>query len=223
MTYILTSNVLQKSICNFMTAVNAQDKKEFRGNDETGMILLGCPHGMVESCVDMYFGERCVASGLRQSIIIGILTNIPRRFAYSDFAFARALDTRSLEDIPVVLSYNCVCSYSVNAQSRFTTHLPRHALTVARTIFTIDSLHVHDHQDRCIYLYSTYYKEGVGHFHAVQVEQFWSENNQIGPQTRQMNLGNRHDKITQSCADSNLKKVTKIGTSTLYSVYYRTD
>jgi hypothetical protein len=41
-----------------MNAVNAQDKKKFRNNDETGMILLGCFHGMVESCADMYFGER---------------------------------------------------------------------------------------------------------------------------------------------------------------------
>jgi hypothetical protein len=140
------------------------------------------------------------------------------RFAYSDFVLARALDLRSFEGIPVILSYDCVCSYSVNIKARFKQHLSRHSSTISEMIFTIDSLHVHDHQDRCVYRYSTYYQECVGHFHGVQVEQFWSENNQIGPQTRQMNPGNRHDKITQSCADWNLKKETKTGESTVHSV-----
>jgi hypothetical protein len=41
-----------------MTAVNSQDKKKFRGNDETGFILVGCNNAMVEACADMYLGER---------------------------------------------------------------------------------------------------------------------------------------------------------------------
>lgn len=133
------------------------------------------------------------------------------RFAYTDFGLARALDNRSLTDIPVILAYDCACSYSVNAHHRFEAHIPRHVDTITKMVFTIDSLHVHDHQDRCMYLYGTYYKDCIGHFTAVGTEQFWAENNQIASQARQMNPGHRHDKLTQSEADWNLKKVIRMG------------
>jgi hypothetical protein len=48
----------QKSTCNFITAVNAQNKKKFRGNDETGIINVQCSHVFVEGCVNMFAGER---------------------------------------------------------------------------------------------------------------------------------------------------------------------
>jgi hypothetical protein len=62
-----------------------------------------------------------------------------------------------------------------------------------------------------MYLYAACYKMGIGHFHAVGTEQYWSENNQLGPQTRQMNKGHRQDKITVHHGDWNWKKLTKIG------------
>ena len=48
----------QKSVCNYISAVNHQDRKKFRGNDETGLINVQCSHVFVLSSVDMYLGER---------------------------------------------------------------------------------------------------------------------------------------------------------------------
>jgi hypothetical protein len=134
---------------------------------------------------------------------------------YSDHALARALDTRSFDGIQPVLAYDSACSYSVNINSRFATNLPHQLDTVKKISFTIDSLHVHDHIDRCMYLYSTNYRDGTGHFHASGCEQFWSEHNQGGPQTRQMTRGGRHDKHIQMIHDWNLKKVVGMGISIL--------
>jgi hypothetical protein len=131
------------------------------------------------------------------------------RFAYTDFALARALDTRSLKDINLTIAYDCTCSYSVNIVERFATHLQRHTNTISKANFTIDSLHVHDHLDRCIYFFSTYYHDCMGHFTGVGAEQFWADNNQIGPQIRQMGGGSRQDKLTQNIRAWNFKKYIK--------------
>jgi hypothetical protein len=48
----------EKSVCNFIKAVNGQDRKKFKGNDETGLINTQCSHVFVHSSVDMYLGER---------------------------------------------------------------------------------------------------------------------------------------------------------------------
>jgi hypothetical protein len=134
------------------------------------------------------------------------------RFAYTDFALARALSTHhSFDDIDINISYDSACSYSVNVQDRFKTHIPHLTELIGRARFSIDSLHVNDHIDKCMYLFSTSYQDCVGHFHGVGTEQYWSENNQMGPQTRQMNPGYRHDKIIEHHSDWNWKKTTRHG------------
>lgn len=82
---------------------------------------------------------------------------------------------------------------------------------IARTQFSIDALHVNDHLDRCMYLLSAAYQDCTGHFHGVGTEQYWSENNQMGPQTRQMNPGHRQDKIIAHHNDWNWKKTCAHG------------
>lgn len=135
-------------------------------------------------------------------------------FAYTDFAIAQMLDHRPMEDIPVVIAYDSACSYAVNVVDRFKKHLPETlADVIARTTFTIDALHVQNHTDKCMYLYSASYKEGMGRFSAIGSEQFWAESNQIGPQIRQMNPGHREDKLTIFITDSNWKKTVKLGNS----------
>jgi hypothetical protein len=60
-----------------------------------------------------------------------------------------------------------------------------------------------------MYLFSSSYQDCIGHFTGIGTEQYWSENNQMGPQTRQMNPGHRHDKITEHHSDWNWRKLVK--------------
>lgn len=62
-----------------------------------------------------------------------------------------------------------------------------------------------------MYLLSAAYQDCTGHFHGVGTEQYWSENNQMGPQTRQMNPGHRQDKIVAHHNDWNWKKLCTHG------------
>jgi hypothetical protein len=73
-----------------------------------------------------------------------------------------------------------------------------------------------------MYLFSSSSQECVGHFHGVRTEQYWSENNQMEPQTRQMNPGHRHDKITEHHSDWNWKKTVRMGEVSL-SISYQSN
>ena len=127
-----------------------------------------------------------------------------------DNTVADALDGRPLDDLHIVVSYDSACSYSVNVVKHFEKNIPRLYTVIARTEFMIDALHVQNHVDKCMYLYSASYKEGMGRFTAIGNEQFWAESNQAGPQVRQMNPGHRQDKITMLIQDWNFKKTIKL-------------
>jgi hypothetical protein len=110
-----------------------------------------------------------------------------------------------------MIAYDSACSYAVNIKTRFSEHIPDLQDTISRTRFVIDSLHIHDHIDKCMYTHSTAYQEHSGHFHGVGVEQFWSVQNQSGPKTSQMNSGHRADSITGDIGDWNWKKTVRLG------------
>jgi hypothetical protein len=118
---------------------------------------------------------------------------------------------REMEKIPVAIAYDSVCSYSVNAKARFAENLPSYQDIISKAKWSIDSLHVNDHVEKCMYVFSTNYQIGMGHFHGVGNEQFFAENNQMGPQTQQMNPGSRHDKLTAHFEDWNQKKLMRLG------------
>jgi hypothetical protein len=117
-----------------------------------------------------------------------------------------------LQNVFIDVSYDSACSYSINAKTRFGEHFPAQLKDyITRTRFTIDSLHVHDHIPKCMYLFSTNYQDGIGHFHGVGTEQYWAEQNQMCAQTRQMNPGYRHDRATSHHEDWNKKKTNRHG------------
>jgi hypothetical protein len=132
-------------------------------------------------------------------------------FAYSDYGLAHALGARAVDNLPVIVAYDSACSYSVNVATRFKVYIPQHHDVISRTRFAIDSLHIHDHIDKCMFTFSTEYMENTGHFHGVGVEQFWAVQNQSGPKTSQMNPGHRTDSITEDIKEWNWKKLVKLG------------
>lgn len=195
--------------------MNHQDRKKFHGMDETGLINVQCSHVLVFSSVDMYLGERFVIFIM---LFIHEITGT-FRYAYSDFALARAFRSRDLNGVHLNVSYDSACSFIVNILSRFTDHISDMTDVIKRTRFSIDSLHIHNHLDKCMYLLAACYQSCSGHFHGVGTEQYWSENNQMGPQTRQMNPGHRHDKIIEHHGFWNWKKITRIGKYILMNVF----
>jgi hypothetical protein len=144
--------------------------------------------------------------------VAGKITNLYyTSFSNSDYGLAHALGFSSVDDVPIMVAYDSACSYSVNIASRFKERLSHLYEVISKIRFVIDSLHVHDHIDRCMILFSTAYQICAAHFHGVGVEQFWSVQNESGSKTSQMNPGHRTDTITEDIGDYNWRKTVKLG------------
>jgi hypothetical protein len=113
----------------------------------------------------------------------------------------------------LILSYDIACGYIRYLVERFKKVYPDFVPAVQRTRCIIPAVHIQNHQDNCMYIYSGAYTSNAGHFHGETAEQYWVELNQLGPQTRQMNNGHRQDCIIDSHNDWNWKKTRQMRTS----------
>lgn len=95
----------------------------------------------------------------------------------------------------ICLSYDSGCSYCINLKTRFMTTFPELTDVVSKIHFCIPAMHIQNHQERCMYLYSTAYMEHAGHFHGETAEHQHPELNKLGGQVKQMNHGHRHDML----------------------------
>ncbi|KAF8074505.1 hypothetical protein FPV67DRAFT_1725303 [Lyophyllum atratum] len=198
----------EKSDCNYLNAMNKQDRKKFKNMDVTGIVNIQCPHVFVEASVDMQYGEK---------------------FGNTDYALAHALrQIKDLENIDGHLinviqrffCYDISCGYDVNIIPRFQRSHPDLVPIVERMCYLIPLVHVHNHKDNCMYCYSSAYTAHAGHFHGETAEHYWPECNQLGGQTRQMNNGHRQDTLIDHHSDWNWKKVANMATSLEEDVSY---
>lgn len=60
--------VLQKSTCNYLKAVNNQDRSKMANKDVTGVVHAQCSHVVIQSTVDLQLGERCACRHSASSI-----------------------------------------------------------------------------------------------------------------------------------------------------------
>lgn len=185
----------------------------------TGTVNCQCSHVFILSCVDLYYGERSVATRLNRNDADPNL----RRFANTDKALAMELKQHrpgesfkytlrmEVDDVDEVTTYDIACEYFIHLEERFEANFPDLVPLIKRMRWGVPSLHVQGHQDSCTYLFGTSYMECVGHFHGETAEQYWSEANQLGPHVRQMNNGHRQDTMINHHGDWNYKKTMHIG------------
>ncbi|KAK1230542.1 hypothetical protein PQX77_006367 [Marasmius sp. AFHP31] len=186
----------EKSTCNYLKVVNNQDKKKYKNMAVTGIVGVQCSHVFMLSAVDLTAGEG---------------------FTYTDKAFAHAIshtrrdcNNSHFSSCDGCLAYDCNCQYCVNMRSRFEKTCPEILHIVRCLRFTIGPMHLPDHKDECMFLFSAAYMICMGEFNGDSGEQVWAMSNRLGPFTRQMNEGHRHDVISTWFLYWNWLKVTGI-------------
>ncbi|TEB31109.1 hypothetical protein FA13DRAFT_1754893 [Coprinellus micaceus] len=191
----------EKSTCTHLNAADKQDRKKFKNMDITGVVSVQCSHVFIKSMVDLQLGEKYVLITFTCASRLPWLPYL--RFTNMDLAYLLALELYRVLDVSefslrhitscdLILSYDIACGYLRHIIARFLRKWPALVEAVTRTQGIIPTVHIQNHQDNCMYLFSQVYKSNTGHFHGEMVEQYWVELNQLGPQTRQMNSGHRH-------------------------------
>lgn len=193
-----------------------------RGNSQEWQTQAACMRNVVMSSSTQLLIYRWESGEhLMEYHDVAILIMLPR-FANTDLALARALRLRKPQStdpivcqqeemIDRITSYDCGCQYSIKAVERFEREFPDIAHLVKTMRWAIPAMHIQGHREDCMYIFSTAYMESTGHFHGETAEHYWPEANHLGPQTRQMNRGHRHDTLIDQHNDWNWKKTISLG------------
>ncbi|KAJ7889990.1 hypothetical protein B0H13DRAFT_1887753 [Mycena leptocephala] len=207
----------EKSNCNYLKAVNNQDKKKFKNMEITGIVNVQCSHVFVKASVDLQYGERYANVDL--ALATAIRQKLGERYD-GEVVFDLELESGErhdgevwfdgeLDSVDRVTSYDAACQYSVNVVKRFEDFFPDLAPIVKRMRWAVPALHIQGHQEECMYRFATCYMTATGHFHGESAEYYWPELNQIGTQVCQMSGGHRQDVISINHNDWNFKKTAK--------------
>lgn len=125
------------------------------------------------------------------------------RFAFGTLAQHEHLKQRNSpppdgSQNPVVFSYDSYCAFCINQLKRAVEQYPEetwfHEL-LADCEGQVAAAHINDHGPRCKTQWQPVYFGCRAHFHGESVERIWAFSNALGPSTRQMNGGARHDTI----------------------------
>ncbi|KAJ7027283.1 hypothetical protein C8F04DRAFT_1267195 [Mycena alexandri] len=197
----------ETSNCNYLKAVNNQDKKKFKNTIISGIVNIQCSHVFIKSTVDLQLGEKyanvdlALARCIRQKL---------REGYQGDVTFAFHVEPGTI-DRPG--SYDAGCQYSVNVVERFEKYFDKATVDIVKKMrWAVPALHIQGHQEDCMYKFATCYMLATGHFHGESAEYYWPELNQIGTQVTQMAGGRRQDIIALHHNDWNNKKTAKAST-----------
>lgn len=132
-------------------------------------------------------------------------------FRYMDYAFVHAMKFIPLMTL-VLLLYDIMCQYWVNFKKRIVNYgdlltLPDN-FTIKRGI---GLFHVHGHQKECYPRFAPTFIQGAGMVDGEVIETLWHTLNHTASSTRSMSWFHRQEYLDAHMADSNWKKLTKIG------------
>ncbi|KAK7006975.1 hypothetical protein R3P38DRAFT_2554914 [Favolaschia claudopus] len=105
----------EKSTCNYLKAVNKQDKKKFKNMAITGTANAQCSHVFILSSVDLHYGEKfsngdyALVSSLRLYNGRGKMT-FELRF--------------EIDDVDEMATYDIACEYTIHLESRIAKSFP---------------------------------------------------------------------------------------------------
>ncbi|KAF7355830.1 CxC2 domain-containing protein [Mycena venus] len=185
--------IFRLSTCNYLKAVNKQDKKKFKNMKITGIVNIQCSHVFIKASVDLQHGERYANIDL--ALAHAIRQKLASKYE-GDVEFKLEFDS-----VHQLILYNAACQYSVNVVERFNKNPD------------------FDDLENCVYNFGASYMLATGHFHGEMAEVYWPDLNQIGRQVTQQSGGHQQDTIMLHHNDWNYKKTIKAFTPLLEDLH----
>ncbi|KAF9536539.1 hypothetical protein CPC08DRAFT_609174, partial [Agrocybe pediades] len=110
-----------------------------------------------------------------------------------------------------LLTYDVACQYHVHLAKRFSISFPDLLDIINQMRLLVPKKHLDGHKEDCRYRFSLNYEKGSGRAHGEGIEVSWRGIKLIGPSTRQMNHGHRHDVVIDFCNEHNNAKLQDLG------------
>lgn len=130
------------------------------------------------------------------------------RWSNMDYIFCSS--TSNIGGLDVLLSYDIACQYGIHIEER-RTKLPLHMQTKSdegtRT-YALPVWHGDVHALKCKTSWSLHYQPGAAKTDGEGPERVWSVMNGMASDTKEMDTGNRHDRIEDRCDKHNFMKNT---------------
>lgn len=124
--------------------------------------------------------------------------------------------TSNIGGLDVLLSYDIACQYGIHIEQR-RTKLPEHMQAKpgegTRT-YALPVWHGDVHALKCKTSWSLHYQPGAAKTDGEAPERVWSVMNGMANDTKEMDMGNRHDRIEDRCDKHNFTKNINLGTFT---------
>ncbi|KIJ24871.1 hypothetical protein M422DRAFT_274265 [Sphaerobolus stellatus SS14] len=171
-------------------AVLTQNILKFKHMVITGIMAVVCEHD-------------CFRPGGQNDLQLG------EKFANADYALHGALTWLPIPD-KVTHTYDIVCQYSKNIQTRWSKHFLKDVPLLDRLVHSIPKKHIVGHKEECQIRYSCNYLEGFGCVYGEGIEAIWAEDNQQSSSLQEMNAGSRHEVTEDNHMDWNSRKVQRL-------------
>lgn len=118
----------------------------------------------------------------------------------------------------ITISYDIVCQWKIYLAAR-SRHLPEFLTATApgvppieeRLRFGIPVWHANAHEDKCQVANLLRYQPGLGKTDGEGIERGWSRMNPLGPSTKEMAQGARHDALDDAFAYNNFERNVGLG------------
>lgn len=209
--------IIQEVPCKSnISSIRHQGKPKYGNTAISGVVACACDHAVLGSLIDMLKGEAYV---LRMGPLILMLILI-QSFAlgtYAERELLRHVNTPPLPPTsqpPIAESYDGWCSFVVN-------HIERAIMLFPDEMWLHDLLktvkgqipadHINGHGIDCKIVWQAVYFACRAHFHGESAEMLWAFLNPLGPSTRQMTAGSRHDVINFVMHSWNVSKYLRQG------------
>lgn len=120
--------------------------------------------------------------------------------------------------LAIAISYDIVCQWKINLAKR-SRRLPEALIATPPDVPPIDEhlhfgipvWHANAHEDSCQVANSLRYQPGVGKTDGEGIERGWSRTNPMGPSTKEMAQGARHDALDDAFAYNNFERNIALG------------
>jgi hypothetical protein len=141
------------------------------------------------------------------------------RYLHTDYVLVQTLLATAL--LCLVISYDIACQWHKKFGERMKIFPPEEDLNRIQHIrYLVPKFHLPAHIEACNLAFSFNLTKGVGRTDGEAPERGWANINPAAQSTKEMGPGSRRDTLDDHFGDWNWKKIIKMGTHSIHTLFF---